>query len=195
LTVEVTYCGKDCLDDNEIIPEDLKIILENLLEKMDWVVNLRSLVLVKHGNFTNTLPDHKNLVDSSVLYLLVKWIFSASHKPVSLRRLWTQDLIMMAPVVNISFPSLPMTTYVLDEDMDVYFENDTDAGRETDWFATTDIVITRDERFNHLEHLATIEINGPLPIHPRDYLPNLKYARVNCRNDNGCRQVLREKLA
>ena len=194
MTVEVTYCGKDCLDDNEIIPEDLKIILENLLEKMDWVVNLRSLVLVKHGNFTNTLPDHKNLVDSSVLYLLVKWIFSASHKPVSLRRLWTQDLIMMAPVVNISFPSLPMTTYVLDEDMDVYFENDTDAVRETDWFATTDIVITRDERFNHLEHLAMIEINGPLTNHPRDYLPNLKYARVNCRNDNGCRQVLREKL-
>ena len=194
MTVEVTYCGKDCIDDNEIIPEDLKIILENLLEKMDWVVNLRSLVLVKHGNFTNTLPDHKNLVDSSVLYLLIKWIFSASHKPVSLRRLWTQDLIMMAPVVNISFPSLPMTTYVLDEDMDVYFENDTDVVRETDWFATTDIVITRDERFNHLEHLAMIEINGPLTNHPRDYLPNLKYARVNCRNDNGCRQVLREKL-
>lgn len=187
MTVEVTYSGRDhdsSGDREEDVAlssavKDIKNLVEkDFFEKMDWVVNLRSLILIKLGVFTNTHPDHKNLVRSLLLNQLLGLIFSESLKPVSIRRLWIQEYSATGAVINSWSPSLPMTTHVLDEE-------DTH-GIELDWLVNN----TPDERFKHLEHFAVIPIEDPLTNHPRGFPhPNLKYARATCQNDDGCTQV------
>ena len=201
MAVEVTYSGR--FDDSGDREEELvlspavqrikKCVQNELFAKMDWVVNLRSLVLVKYGLFANVFPACKNLVNSRLLDQLLGWIFSDSRKPVSLRRFWMQDYVTRTAVINVWSPPLsnPMTTYVLDGKKGVYLDHDIDAASDMGSFVHSNIAITPNERFNHLEHLALLRVAEPLPHHPRGYLPNLKYARVSCQNDNGCRQVLR----
>ncbi len=109
---------------------------------------------------------------------------------VSLRRLWIQDYVTTTAVINILLTTLPMKSYFVDDEKCIRFRSDIVARRELPWFVGRDIVITPDERFDQLEHLATILVEEPIPSHPREYrLSNLKYARASCWNFNGCRQV------
>lgn len=162
---------------------DIKNLVQNdFFEKMDRVVNLRSLILIKFGVFSNAPPNHKELVRSLLLNQLLEWIFSESRKPVSLRHLWIQDFVVTGAVIHAWSPSLPMITYVLDE------ENTQES--DSDWFVNSNIDNTPDERSKHLEHFAVIPIEEPLTNHPKDSLPNVRYARASCWDDEGCRQVL-----
>ena len=166
-----------------------KPVEDDFLENMDWVVNLRSLVLVKFGVFT-TIPDSNFKVHSLLLNQLLKWVFSKRRKPVSLRRLWIQDYVTTTAVINILLTTLPMMSYFVDEEKRVRFRSDVSDRRDMAWFVDYDILITPDERFDQLEHLATILVEKPIPTHPREYrLSNLKYARALCSDANGCRQV------
>ncbi len=162
---------------------DIKNLVEkDFFEKMDWVVNLRSLILIKFGVFSNAPPNHKELVRSLLLNQLLEWVFSESRKPVSLRHLWIQDFVVTGAVIHAWSQSLPMITYVLDE------ENTQDS--DSDWLFNSNIDNIPDERSKHLEHFAVIPIEEPLTNHPKGCLPNVRYARASCWDDDGCRQVL-----
>lgn len=196
--VEVIYTGEDFerteggVGDFWLSPaedEVKKTVEDDFLDNMDWVVNLRSLVLIKFGDFT-TIPDSDFKVHSLLLNQLLKWVFSKRRKPVSLRRLWIQDYVTTTAVINILLTTLPMTSYFVDEEKRVRFRSNIGDRRELSWFVEHDIVITPDDRFNQLEHIATILVEKPIPTHPREHrLPNLKYARVSGKNANGSRQV------
>lgn len=158
------------------------MVERELFPHMDWVVNLRSLVLIKLGSFT-TLPAFYFKVRSLLLDELLNWIFSIRRLPLSLVRLWIQDFVSPSNGINIGVTTLPMTSYYVAEDdiSDVGFSKVSIDPGELDWLCNG-VVVTPDEHFDHLQHLAKFNFGISLDkvYHPRGYLKNLKYARGTC---------------
>ncbi len=165
-------------------------MVDNLLDKMDWVVNLKTLVLVKFGFFSSVGWNDSLLVRSLVLNQLLSWIFSSRRKPVSLRNIWIQRFETSIAPINIWKTTLPMTSYFV-ENKPIYFgEADAMDIDDQSWFSKHYIDITPDERFSHLEHLAQLKMeHEPDDAAASDYLPNLKYARATCDDTDDGRRV------
>lgn len=91
LTVDITYDGKSDQyrwDGGFTYITEVERHVQEHLSRLIWMKSLKSLVLLKHGPFTNV----HNSVHSLLLDRLLFWMFSSDpHPPHSLIRLWIQQ--------------------------------------------------------------------------------------------------------
>lgn len=217
LWIEITYNSEDFerkpedqIDSYDMLnreEEDVqKIVKKDLFPLLDWMSNLRSLALIKLGQFT-TLPEDYHLVRPLLLEDLLQHVFSKEERPKSLQRLWVNEFVLHRFCFHLLPPApagpdeshpAPLKSFFLPDSM-LFFVNDQHFDPESRAEYERDHVhhITRDGLFDDAEHLDEItsfpdvvtDSNDLVTIGPPAFLPRLKYVRVTS-SDDGDGQVI-----
>jgi len=202
LGVEIAYTGdKFTRPDSEQYKlntaEDkvLKMVQTDLFPHLDWMTNLRSLALVKLGDFTTPLEEWELPVRSHLLEALLRHLFRSPERSPDL----LQHLYWIYFEVN-NFPGIweteksaaghPLKSfYALTNTVWLVDQNDPETR-----FRYEEHFISRDQRFDYVEHLGEISVFPDVYTPETDrnlirFLPNLKYVRLESYAHNDGAQV------
>lgn len=166
LSVEITYTGAD-YEYPDYYPTDIfdnaqQLCRREIYPRLSWMSSLKSLVLVKLGDF-QTGNELIGLVRSLMLDNLLSWLFNEEPVPSSLQHLWIQDFCFKPEYQTIRASSPSLISYQIEDTGEIISENQP--------FSS----------FPNLEALAKIEFFENCSLH---YLPNLKYAHGSCFYNN-----------
>ena len=133
--------------------------------KLEWMANLKKLVLIKYGNFYS--EDLSASIRSLLLDDLCVFIFQEGLAPSSLQCVWIKCFRLTTSLFPFWLSSPSKRSYYDSE-------NDIDLSDEENYQ-----MVFQNE--GNIEYLAEIEELPSLDQregHPRPYFPNLKYFHV-----------------
>jgi len=94
LTIEITYMGDDHTREKIVLNPDeeevQRMVKEDLFLRLNWTTNLKKLVLIKYGMFSNMMTTYFG-VQSLLLNDLFSFIFYGTCPPSSLHYLWIHE--------------------------------------------------------------------------------------------------------
>jgi len=147
-----------------------KTIKKTMFPKLEWMTNLKKLVLIKYGRFSPA-------VRSLLLNNLCAFLFTEKRAPSSLECVWVEGFHLAAPLFPHWLKSPLKKSYTEYDDRTVFI--DLSEARNYQ-------MALNDESIEHLGGIVEFpSMNQRREHHHRPYLPNLKRARViGHKNEN-----------
>jgi len=172
------YCftRENLLALNSAEEEVQRMVKTDLFPKLDWVANLKKLVLIKYGIFDSNLPEFSTAVQSLLLDDLCAFIFQEERAPSSLECIWVQDFQLATSLLPHWRNSALKKTYF-------------DTGHKID-LSDEDIyqLVLQEGAIEDLGGIREFPTQIQREEHPQPYLPNLKYCHVSSFDDEGVNQ-------
>lgn len=173
LTVEITYMADDVEFErkhpnlNQAEEQVEKIVRKNFFPKLEWMTNLKKLVLIKYGAFSEPKPVRSLLLDD-----LCAFIFTEERAPSSLECVWVEDFQLASSLFPHWQKGPLKKSYTERREIDgryVYIDLS-----EPDNYQ----MALNDESIEHLSGIDEFPSPNQRGAYPRPYLPNLKHFRV-----------------
>jgi len=153
------------LNSHEIEVQNL--VKKDLFPNLEWTVNLKKLVLIKYGAFSN-MQNNSFETRSLLLNDLITFIFTEERAPCSLQCVWFELFALNAPPYLFWRNSPSKRSYYYNIDA----EEGIDLSEDYDMYLQDD----RTEHLGWVEEFPSLDQRGP---HPSPYLSNLKHVRVD----------------
>ena len=180
LTIEITYMGDKHPRENIVLNSDeeevQRMVKEDLFLRLNWTTNLKKLVLIKYGMFSNMMTTYFG-VQSLLLNDLFSFIFTEASPPLSLYCLWIHEFHL-----NYSLEFFSSFLSEVAGQLKSFFLSGVQLG------LTNDGERDKDEFCNveHLGGIKTFAIPNQQDERSRSssLQPKLKYARIlDCAED------------
>jgi len=157
---------RETLTLNSVEVEIQNIAKKDLFPNVDWILNLKKLVLIKLGSFSN-VEDGSLQLRPLLFNDLCSFIFTGEHAPSSLQCVWVERFILNTPLYPFWLNSpLKRSYYDTDTEQDIDLSEDY-------------IMYLQDCSTEHLgwvEKFPSLDQQG---TNPSPYLSKLKHLRVD----------------
>lgn len=167
------------------------MVQTDLFPHLNWMTNLRSLSLVKLGDFTTPFEEWELPVRSHLLEALLRHLFNSPRD--SLHHLWIDFEVNNFPGIwetEKSAAGFPLKSFYARTNT-VWLVDQSDPETR---FRYEEHFISRDQRYDYVEHLGEIVVFPDVYTPETDrnlipFLPNLKYVQLEDYAHNDGAQV------